>query len=362
MRVLLLLGRSTGGIGTHIADLRERLRELGVHVEVATDQTTATSFGWADALPLWPGGGDLRRTAALRRWFAGADVVHAHGHQAGWLAAALLAGQPRRGRPALVISLHNELPPLTGPAARAVALASAGAWRTADLVTGASSDLVATARAAGARRAELAEVPSPRVPALLGAGPQEREEARRGIREELGLGPQATLVGTISRIAPQKDLATLIAASAALPDVAWVVAGAGEGADLDRVRSRARASGAPVEFVGAMPDPGRLLLGADVFVLTSRWEARALVVQEAMAAGTPVVASDVGGIPDLLGGIGTLVAPGDPQAVAAAVAALLHDPAAAAVQAGRARVRAAGWPGGRDTARRWLEVYRQLRS
>lgn len=410
LRVLLLLGRSTGGIGTHVADLRARLDALGdagrvggdgtagrvgggVDVRIATDSTTADAFGWADALPMWPGaaGGPAAaagRLARLRRWFATADVVHAHGHQAGLLAAAIVFGRarlwsgrapllsgrgavssgraalrathPPRHRPALIISLHNELPPLTGARARVAALASAAAWRHADLVTGASSDLVAAARAAGARRAELAEVPSPRVPRLLAAREPEREEARRGIREELGLDRQAPLVVTLSRIAPQKDLGTLVAASAHLPQTAWVVAGSGEPRLLDRLRAQAAALGAPVRFVGAVADPERLLLAADVFVLTSHWEARALVVQEAMAVGVPVVASAVGGIPDLLAGIGTLVPPGDPAAVAAAVAALLTDPAAAAAQGARGRERAGRWPDGSEAARRWLTVYRGL--
>lgn len=395
LRVLLLLGRSTGGIGTHVADLRDRLRAFGVHVEVATDPTTAAAFGWAEALPLWPGAappaqgraaprsstvprwptasrgssgawpvgtapGRVARVASLRGWCARADVVHAHGHQAGLLAAAVRASLPRGRRPALVISLHNELPTLTGTAGRTLWIAATSAVRSAGLVTGASSDLVTWARAAGARRAELVAVPSPRVPALLAAGPGERGKARRGIRADLGLEPGQPLVATISRIAPQKDLGTLVAASALLPGLAWVVAGSGGDALLARARQHAGDRGAPVRFLGAIDDPQRLLLAADVFVLTSHWEARALVVQEAMAAGTPVVASAVGGIPDLLGDIGTLVPPGDPRAIADAVAALLGDPCSAADQAARGRARARTWPDGQQAARAWLGAYEEL--
>ncbi|MEI2777847.1 MAG: glycosyltransferase family 4 protein [Tetrasphaera sp.] len=368
LRVLLLLGRSAGGIGTHVADLRHQLSGLGARVEVATDDSTAAAFGWAEARRLWPGAAGVaasaHRLSALRHWCASTDIVHAHGHQAGVLAAALRAtlapAGRRRGQPALVISLHNELPPLTTAAARAIARASAAAVRSADLVTGASSDLVAWARDSGARRAQLAEVPSPRVPELLAAGTKQREEARRGIRAELGLAPGAPLAATISRVAPQKDLGTLIAASALLPEVAWVVAGAGDAPLLARAREQAHEQGAPVRFLGAVANPARLLLAADMFVLTSRWEARALVVQEAMAAGTPVVASAVGGIPDLLGDVGTLVPPGDPHAVVVAVAGLLADPRAAAGQAHRGRALAARWPDGRQAARRWLAAYAEL--
>jgi glycosyltransferase involved in cell wall biosynthesis len=94
-----------------------------------------------------------------------------------------------------------------------------------------------------------------------------------------------------------------------------------------------------------------------VFVLTSRWEARALVVQEAMAAALPVVATSTGGLPDLVGDTGSLVAVGDSGAVAAEVDRLLADPVERLRQGGRARARAASWPTPDDEARRWVERY-----
>src|SRR5680860_1797340 len=66
------------------------------------------------------------------------------------------------------------------------------------------------------------------------------------------------------------------------------------------LRAQAHALRVPVHFVGARSDAGQWLRAAEVFVLPSEWEARALVVQEAMAAGTPVVATDVGGLHDLV--------------------------------------------------------------
>ncbi|WP_048548509.1 glycosyltransferase family 4 protein, partial [Nostocoides jenkinsii] len=357
VRLLLLVGRSTGGIGTHVAELAEHLRALGVSVRIATDDLTARRFGWADALQLWPaGGGPLvgaRRMRDLRAWARHADIVHAHGLQAGIVAAAV-AG-PRSGAhraqagwgPRLVVSLHNEVPLLGGIRGRVAGGIESAALRRADLVTGASSDLVEAARALGAARAELALVPSPLVPTLLRATEADRREARRAIREGVDLPAGRPLVVTISRIAPQKDLATLIGAAARLRrQLDWIVAGSGVADLLTALRAEAEATRAPVRFVGAVDDPGRLLLAADVFVLTSTWEARALVVQEAMAAGTPVVATDVGGLPDLAAGVGLLVPPGDPAAVAEAVEGLVHDSARAAALAGQARARAATWPDG----------------
>ncbi|MFN8098080.1 MAG: glycosyltransferase family 4 protein [Dermatophilaceae bacterium] len=379
LRVLLVVGRSTGGIGTHVADLATRLRHLGVEVRIATDDLTADRFGWSAALRVWPGRGGLAaragRVVELRRWCGGADIVHAHGQQAGILAAALLgprsAGPPRtgetrrrgrgRGTPRLVISLHNDPPPLGGPAGLLAGGVLGRALARADLVAGASSDLVGRATAAGATRAQLAEVPSPRVPGLLAADATVRAEARHGIRQELGIADGTSLVLTVSRIAPQKDLATLVdAADRIEAPILWIVAGSGDADLLAGLRARVAESAAPVRFVGAIPDPGRMLLAADVFALTSRWEARALVVQEAMAAGVPVVAPAVGGLPDLLTGAGQIVPQGDSNALAAAIDAVLGDGPGAAAMAARARARAGTWLDGDGAARRWLRIYRDL--
>ena len=175
------------------------------------------------------------------------------------------------------------------------------------LVTGASSDLVNEARACGANRAELAEVPSPRVPQLLAQQPADAA-ARAGIRQSLlgSLGldlgaPAAPVVLTICRIAPQKNLPVLVQAAAQLRQACtWVVVGEGDPQLLAQLRAQVSALGAPVHFVGSSREVDTWLRGAEVFVLPSQWEARALVVQEAMAAGTPVVVADVGGLHGLV--------------------------------------------------------------
>jgi glycosyltransferase involved in cell wall biosynthesis len=126
---------------------------------------------------------------------------------------------------------------------------------------------------------------------------------------------------------------------------------------LATLRAQAQALSAPVHLVGARSDPDQWLRAAEVFVLPSEWEARALVVQEAMAAGTPVVATDVGGLHDLLAGTGLLVVPGDPDAIAEATDRVLSDPGLRADLALRGREAASLLPNGRDTATWWLERY-----
>ena len=372
MRVLMVLGRAAGGVGAHVGALVTGLREHGLDVQVVTAEATARTFGWTDAHRLWPVHGGVGAPRGLVDWhrimrLAGTvDVVHAHGHQAAVVAAVAVARA--RPRPRLVVSIHNDLPPVQGSAvARAVASASRRllAWslRRADLVTGASADLVALADALGARRSELALVSSPAVADLLrrpALEPAERADLLAGA----GLPTDRPLVLTVSRIAPQKDLPTLVQAARLSRTVAtWVVVGSGD----ERLRARleeeadgipqGEGSGATVRFVGARTDVSEWLRAADVFVLTSRWEARALVVQEAMAAALPVVVTDTGGLPDLVGDTGSLVPVGDPGAVAAEVDRLLADSDARLGAGALGRARAAGWPTPDDETRRWVERY-----
>jgi glycosyltransferase involved in cell wall biosynthesis len=395
MKVVQLVGRSTGGIGTHVGQLVAELRHLGLEVVVVTHPLTAERFGWGDARTWWPRDpwhplAAVRNLRRLRAVVAGADVVHAHGHQAGLLATLLAVAAPR---PGVMVSQHNLV--LAGSGLRRVKVAAQRlVARRADLVTGASTDLVEQARALGAADARLARVPSPKVPALLARpvlddaeradlagrllgpaargllGPAERDPhgpaAGNPHGPAAGTVPGSTagrtqLVLTVSRIAAQKDLEALVTAAAAVQaPCRFVVVGDGDADLRTRLEDQIRSTGAPVELVGARDDVAQLLRAADVFVLPSAWEARALVVQEAMAAGTPVVASDVGGLRDLVDGSGRLVAAGDADGLARAVDTLLADPAQR-TQASRAgREAAAALPDGPSAAREWVRWYDEV--
>lgn len=380
----MLLAKSTGGIGTHVDDLTRELRALGHDVVLATDPITATAFGWQDAELVWPAGrgrrpgpGGIRRAriTRLRALLRSVDVVHAHGHQAGSLAALMVRSLPRRHRPALTVSLHNAVLGGSGRQ-RFGALTAKSFAATAALVTGASSDLVDQARAWGARWAELAQVPSPLVPKLL-----DHESLDRGARRELAgtllnaagvAAPTgADLILTVARIAPQKDLPTLVAAAATdsagkidetAADRVWVVVGGGDAGLAEQLTQRAQDAGAPLHFIGPQGDPAPWLRAASVFVLTSHWEARALVVQEALAAGTPVVARDAGGLRDLVEGVGVLVDTSDPVRWADAVGEVLADSQAWHTASAAGRQRAAEWDDSRSTATRWVTWYAMARA
>jgi glycosyltransferase involved in cell wall biosynthesis len=121
-------------------------------------------------------------------------------------------------------------------------------------------------------------------------------------------------------------------------------------------------AGVAVRFLGARGDVPALLAAADVVVVPSNWEGQPLVVQEALRAGRPLVATRVGGIAQLTGGDGALLVPaGDPVALAAAVTRLLDDPGAAARLAAAARARAALLPTGTAAVDQALGLYQRVR-
>jgi glycosyltransferase involved in cell wall biosynthesis len=134
---------------------------------------------------------------------------------------------------------------------------------------------------------------------------------------------------TVGRLQAPKDPLTLIRALAELGRPGEAVI-AGDGPDRPAVEREVRRLGleSAVRLAGERDDVAELLAEADLFVLSTRSEGLPLSILEAMAAGLPVVASDVGGVPELVVDreTGFLVPPGDPHALAAAIERLLDDP------------------------------------
>lgn len=370
--MLLLVGHSTGGIGAHVQSLATGLPAHGWTPVVATSPRTASRFDLGpDVHLVWPGRrGAVGRLRRLRSLVAGVDVVHAHGHQAGLL-AVLLAATVRRRRPPVVVSWHNAV--LGGGWQRRLrALGEVVQARRADLLAGASRDLTDRAVALGARAAVTAPVAAPAAGPWAGDRAAGRRELAREVAEEVAGEPAEEVAGepadgpvvlTVSRIAPQKNLAVVVEAAARLrrrTGLRWLVVGDGDPALLAALRRQVVSTGAPVHFLGARRDVVRLMGLADVLALASSWEARALVVQEAMAAGLPVVVPAVGGLPELVGDAGVLVPPGDAGALADAVATLLDDDAARARLADAGRARFAELPDEAQVVAQWSDRYTRL--
>jgi glycosyltransferase involved in cell wall biosynthesis len=139
-----------------------------------------------------------------------------------------------------------------------------------------------------------------------------------------------------------------------------MLAVAGDGPERDRLQRVIDSRGIDARLLGHREDVPDLLAASDLYLLTSTWEARALVVQEAMRAGVPVVATAVGGVLELTGDAAVLVPPADAAAVARAVADLLDDDGRRADLARRAAERASEWPDEDDTARAVAAVYREV--
>jgi glycosyltransferase involved in cell wall biosynthesis len=152
-------------------------------------------------------------------------------------------------------------------------------------------------------------------------------DARARVRRELGLGKDAFVIGSVGRLAPEKEYPALVRAVAPLlgPGVWLVLVGPGESrADIERAIPPAVAPF--VVLTGARDDIPALLASFDAFVLSSRTEGLPLVVPEAMASGLPVVATAVGGLPSIVPpDCGVLVSPGDEVALRHAIEKLARD-------------------------------------
>lgn len=322
-RLLLVRPTASGGLDAHADHEQRLLREDGWDV---TDAGVRISSRPRPAA-------DLRAVRILRRAARRADAVHAHGLRAGALAALALG--PARGAGALfVVTVHNR--PVGSAATRAVGAVLLRILATrADVVLGVSPDLVAAARAAGARRAEPAVIPAPR-----------RASPASGAAPERSLGPDDPLRALVlARLAPQKGLEDLLDAVLLLHEqrVPVQVDIAGEGPLRSRLAMRIADENLPVRLLGRRHDVAQLLAHADVVVSAARWEGQPLALQEALIAGRPLIATDAGGTRWVTGTAADLVPVGDPAALAARIRA--HRDAAVRTRAARAsRERARSLP------------------
>ncbi|MGL4743206.1 MAG: glycosyltransferase family 4 protein [Dermatophilaceae bacterium] len=320
MRVLVVLGTSTGGVGRHVAGLTASLADAGHQVVVAAPKAVLTAFDLAvpaasatvlnlgDRPHPWRDVVAVRQVAALA---AGADIVHAHGLRAAAAAALATRG---RGSPPVVATLHNAAPSglLTG-------LVYTGLERVVaagcDLVLGVSADLVQRMTSLGARRTGLAVVAAP--PAR--AATRDRET----VRLSLGVTPGVALAVVLARLAPQKGLALLLDAHERLRDLdgdlALATVVAGDGPLRAALQSRIDATGLPVRLLGHRRDVPDLLAAADVVVSSAHWEGQPVGLQEALHAGAAVVATDVGGTAATVADAVLLVPPDDAAALARAI-------------------------------------------
>ncbi|MFC9488691.1 glycosyltransferase family 4 protein, partial [Streptomyces hydrogenans] len=216
------------------------------------------------------------------------------------------------------------------------------------------SELVDRARRRGARDARLAPVTVP-----TAGGPVCLHDGKA--RAELGAVDRPLLMA-VGALEPGRGYGTLLDAAREWreldPQPLLVIAG--EGRERAALQRRIVAEGLAVRIVGRRDDVAELLAAADIAVLPSRWEARSLLAQEALRLGVPLVATAVGGVPELVGDAAELVPYGDPAALAAAVRGLLEDAERRMDLAAAGRVQARTWPSEDDTIAHVLSVYDEL--
>ncbi|AZU01114.1 glycosyltransferase family 4 protein [Brevibacterium linens] len=376
MRIVFAIGTSTGGVGTHVHALARDLAAAGHEIGVIGPAATDEHFGFSllpgvrfGVLELGTGIGAsdaalVRRQRTLLRSFA-PQIVHAHGFRAGFI--TLLTLRTLKTRPKFVLSLHNQASG-QGLRGRVETRVETMLARGADLVLGASTDLVDRARELGAQTARFLPAAAPEVTQVSA---EAAAATRAGLAEEFDFDPGALIVLAVGRVARQKNYPMLVRALARLGagdrqgEIVALIAGAADDQVLADVRAQyaeaAAASAIPaLHFLGPRDNVAELAAAADIYALTSVWEARALVLQEALMTGKAIVATATGGTAELVGDAGMLIDDDDDAAFAAAVAELAVDPARRAELGTRARARGAELPAEREVAEELAGLYTEL--
>ena len=297
---------------------------------------------------------DLAASWNLRRLIQelGPDLVHVHLSKAAFLVrVARILSPARRFAPVVYTHHGNRLRGYFSPAKQSLVRMTErvlAPWTEAFLVLSPQQrDEIALEFRIG--RPSQYRV----VPLGLDLSFVDRLDSYRGeLRKELALPPERPLVGIVGRIAPIKNHELFVAAASAVaarwgPDNRpfFVVVGSGSEQELESLQERVHAGrlAQDFRFLGTRKDPAEFLADLDVVTLTSRNEGTPLSLIEAMAAGRAIVATDVGGVRDLLTREwgedagkpwclseeprGVLVASGAVEEFAAALTAILREPA-----------------------------------
>lgn len=327
-RIVLLYRRPFQGPAAHplVAPARRR----GLDVEQVEDRSPLSAMA-------------VRRAVKAAR---GADILHGHDYKAN-LVAYLAARHSRGPRRPWVATMHLH----TASTARL------RAYRALDLALLRRADAVFTVSKAQAAALAGRGIPAARIetaPTVLdvdayAAAAVDRATARAAI----GIGPEVPLVFAAGRLTRQKGfdvlLASVPAIRAAVPGVRILVAGDGPERAALEAAIRAGGLGDVVRCIGYVDGVSGLLAAADVVAAPSRDEGLPLLLLEALALARPVVATPVGGVPEIVedGQTGRLVPVDDGRALAAAIVELLTHPGEAVRlgEAGRARVRERHAPG-----------------
>jgi glycosyltransferase involved in cell wall biosynthesis len=279
--------------------------------------------------------GDLRWPGRLRRLAREVDVVHLHSPAVAAIARPALRTMRRPG-PVVVSTEHN----LWGSHGVVTRTANALTLPLDRVRWAVSAEVVASEWRPWRAKAEVL------VHGVPLAALQARRSARASARAEQGWAEDDVVVSIVANLRANKDYPTLFAAAALAvaeePRLRFVSVGQGPLEDALRAELASRALGERFVMLGYHEDPAAVVVGADVFTLSSRHEGLPISLLEAMALGIAPVVTRVGGNAEVVTDErdGLLVAPGDPAALAAAYVRLARDPADRARLAAAAAARA----------------------
>ncbi|MGH7655245.1 MAG: glycosyltransferase [Gemmatimonadaceae bacterium] len=256
-----------------------------------------------------------------------ADVVHTHGYH-----TDVLSGAPARAAgSALVSTAHG----VTGGDLknRIFEWLQRRAWRTFDVVVAVSGPLQARLVRSGVPAAVVVLCPN----AWSGAAALDRTSARA----RLQLAPAGRYVGWVGRLSREKGADVMVRALANIsPDIGLVMIGAGpERKPLEQLAKELNVA-SRITWAGQVHGAGQFMAAFDAFALSSRTEGTPMVLFEAMAARVPIVATAVGGVPDVVTAAEAILVKSDsPEELAAAVGQLFSAAPAAATRVAAARAR-----------------------
>jgi glycosyltransferase involved in cell wall biosynthesis len=324
-RVLqVVLSLNPGGTERLVVELARRL-----HAELPTAVCCLDSAGaWAaglqadgiavTALARRPGfRPGLARGVSRAARAHGATVVHAHQYSP--FVYSALARAFHRGPP-VVFTEHGRLSD-AGPSAKR-RRANRLLRRYAGSVFAVSKDVRAHLLAEGFLDDRVGVIYNG-----IDVGPPPDAATRAAVRRDLGVSDADIVIGTIARLDPVKDLGALLVAASrlaetSLPCTTVVI---GDGDERPNLEAQAATLGIAnrVRFLGHREDARRWLAGCDVYANSSTSEGVSLTILEAMAAGLPVIATNVGGTPEVVTeDCGVLVPPREPEALADAICQL----------------------------------------
>jgi glycosyltransferase involved in cell wall biosynthesis len=319
---------------------KTRLRESGVRIVQLRRRNRVALWAWRPLV-------SLLRTEQV-------DVLHAH--MFGSNVWGALVGSLARV-PVVVAHDHGWVGPRS----------TAQMFLDREVVARGSDTIVAVSRHTREQLIERERIAPEKVVFIPNGIPQSPPPSGASVRGELGLGEATPVVGTVGLLRAQKALHVLIEAVAMViarefPDLILVIAGPGP--ERPRLERRIAELGIAdhVRFLGLRTDVPDVIAAFNVAASSSDFEGSPLAIMEFMAGGRPIVATSVGGVPDLIedGVHGRLVPPGSPEALAQAIAELLRDPARAAQMGQRARERRESEFGVGAMVARIEALYRQL--